>query len=172
MPQVLAKWRKSTRGDYGTVNHTRTFKLSETDQRMAVRNRTIYAIATACVVVLGLASRKYATMLPDMLGKYPGDALWALMVFTGYGVLLPATKTWKLAALAMVTAYAVEFSQLYQAAWINSIRATILGHLVLGSEFHWQDLVAYPMGVALGVVFDVFGSVESGARKGNRPPSL
>ena len=143
------------------------------DQCIAVRSRTTYAIATACVVVLGLASRKYATMLPDMLGKYPGDALWALMVFTGYGVLLPASKNWKLAALAMVTAYAVEFSQLYQAAWINSIRATTLGHLVLGSTFHWQDLIAYPIGIAIGAVFDVLGSaVGSGARKGLRPPSL
>lgn len=141
------------------------------DRCNAVRSQPLYAIATVGVVALGLASRTYAPLLPDMLGKYPGDALWALMVFTGCCVLLPATKTWKLAVLALASAYAVEFSQLYQAAWINSIRATTLGHLVLGSAFHWQDLIAYPIGVALGAALDALGlAVVCGGLKARRPP--
>lgn len=136
------------------------------------RNRTVYAIATAGVVVLGLASRKYASILPDMLGKYPGDALWALMVFMGYGVLLPSAKPWNRAAWALGTAYAVEFSQLYQASWINAIRATTVGHWVLGSAFHWQDLVAYPIGILLGLVFDVCTLAMGGCFHNRyRPPA-
>ena len=49
------------------------------------RNRMLYAIFTIIVIVLGLSSRKFAFALPDLLNDYLGDALWALMIFTGFG---------------------------------------------------------------------------------------
>jgi len=111
-----------------------------------------YLTAAVSVILLGLASRKYPGLFPAMMGKYPGDALWALMVFFGWGVVLPTARTWRLAGYAALTSYAVEFSQLYQAPWINAIRATTCGHLVLGSKFQWMDLLAYSAGIVLGVI--------------------
>ena len=49
----------------------------------------------------------------------------------------------------MAISYLDELSQLYQAAWINQIRATTIGRLVLGSAFSWLDLLAYTVGVGL-----------------------
>jgi hypothetical protein len=115
------------------------------------RNRIYYVMTTAVVVALGLASRRFPGLFPSVLGKYPGDALWTIMVFAALGVLLPRMTTLRLATLALVISFAVEFSQLYQAPWINSIRGTFLGHLVLGSGFGWGDLLAYTVGAALGV---------------------
>lgn len=113
------------------------------------RNRWVYAGLTAAVIGLGLASRTWP-LLPGLLGKYPGDALYALMAFCGLGVLLPRAATAQNAMLALGFCFAIEFSQLYQAPWIKGIRATTLGHLVLGSHFGWLDLVAYAVGVATG----------------------
>jgi len=45
----------------------------------------------------------------------------------------------------------VEFSQLYQAPWIDMVRSTLPGRLILGSTFNWPDLPAYTLGVAMGV---------------------
>jgi hypothetical protein len=118
------------------------------------RNRQRYIIATVCTIVIGLASRKFPGMLPAILGKYPGDALWATMVFFGLAVLMPKTSAIRLAVYALTFAYLIEFSQLYQAPWINSIRATTPGHLVLGNGFIWIDFVAYTIGVILGVLAD------------------
>ena len=110
-------------------------------------------------------------MFPAALGKYPGDALWALMLFAGYCTLLPRIVTWKLVALALCTSYAVEFSQLYQAPWINSIRATTFGHLALGSTFNWPDLVAYTVGVAIGAGVDMLWLAMACRRKIERSRS-
>jgi hypothetical protein len=44
----------------------------------------------------------------------------------------------------------VEFSQLHDAPWIDAMRATIPGKLILGNTFHWPDLLAYALGTALG----------------------
>ena len=56
--------------------------------------------------------------------------------------------------LAMAFSVAVELSQLYHAPWIDSIRHTTLGGLILGFGFVWSDLVCYALGVGLGVLVE------------------
>ncbi|WP_245589180.1 ribosomal maturation YjgA family protein [Chitinimonas koreensis] len=127
-------------------------------EAMKRRNLGIHACACLAVIALGLASRRFPGLFPAALGKYPGDALWALMMFFCWGILLPRASTAKVACAALATAYAVEISQLYQAPWINAVRSTTLGHLVLGSAFHWLDLLAYAIGVSAGAFVErLFG---------------
>src|SRR5258708_2710635 len=115
------------------------------------RNRIAYFAAVCVVIALGLASRRFPGSFPAFLGKYPGDALWALMVFLGWGIVLPKHSTLRIALYALVTSFLVEFSQLYQAPWINGIRGTAIGHLALGSGFAWGDMAAYAVGVGMGI---------------------
>ncbi|MEK4498681.1 ribosomal maturation YjgA family protein [Bacillus sp. FSL R12-0069] len=115
------------------------------------RNRLLYAMFTIFVIILGLSSRKFAFALPALLNDYLGDALWALMIFIGFGFLFPKIETKKLAFISLMFCYGIEVSQLYHAEWIDSIRATTLGGLVLGYGFLWSDLVAYTIGVGIGM---------------------
>ena len=46
----------------------------------------------------------------------------------------------------MILSIAVELSQLYHAPWIDSIRQTTLGGLILGFGFLWSDLACYAVG--------------------------
>ncbi|AGE78760.1 TPA: DUF2809 domain-containing protein [Bacillus thuringiensis] len=119
------------------------------------RNRVVYALFTIVVIILGLSSRKFAFALPHLLNDYLGDALWALMIFTGFGFLFPKTETKKLAFISLMFCYGIEASQLYHAEWIDSIRATTLGGLVLGYGFLWSDVVAYTIGVGVGILCEV-----------------
>jgi hypothetical protein len=119
------------------------------------RNRFYVAIGVLLVIALGLASRKFPFLFPAFLGKYPGDALWALTVFLVWAFFKPNATTLALALLGLATSYADEFSQLYQAPWINAIRRTTVGHLLLGSTFSWFDMCAYTVGVAVGVALDL-----------------
>ena len=65
--------------------------------------------------------------------------------------------------VAMAFAVAIELSQLYHAPWIDSIRRTTLGGLILGFGFLWSDLACYALGVGLGVL------VETLWRRGSAP---
>lgn len=121
-----------------------------------MRSRAWLAVGVAAVIALGLASRAFP-LFPTVFGKYPGDALWALMVFLGAALLVPRASTLKLATFAVCFSYLVEISQLYHVPWLDSIRSTTFGHLVLGSGFSWLDLVAYAIGVAGGALVDVKG---------------
>lgn len=102
------------------------------------------------MTALGLASRRYATLLPQFIAFYAGDTLWALMAFIAIGVAAPTWSTWRVLWAALGVAYAVEASQLYHAAWIDRVRATWLGGVTLGYGFLWSDLACYAVGVAAG----------------------
>lgn len=107
------------------------------------------------VVVIGLASRQFASMLPSFIGDYLGDTLWALMVFVGIGFLFTRWSSQRVAIVALLFSYAIEVSQLYHAPWIDSLRHTRFGGLVLGYGFLWSDILCYTVGVATGFLIEV-----------------
>ncbi|HEV3164650.1 MAG TPA: DUF2809 domain-containing protein [Isosphaeraceae bacterium] len=106
-------------------------------------------------IALGIGSRSFARFLPAFVAEYAGDTLWATAAFLGFGLVWPAGSIRKVAALAMAFATLIELSQLYHAPWIDSIRHTALGGLILGYEFVPSDLVCYAVGVALGAAIAV-----------------
>jgi hypothetical protein len=101
---------------------------------------------------LGLLLRSGGTPFPSAVVKYGGVALWAVVVFLGLGFILARTATITIACAAVCISWGVEFLQLYHAPWIDVIRSTRLGLLVLGSTFHSPDLMAYCLGVAFGAI--------------------
>jgi hypothetical protein len=109
----------------------------------------LYTLLFCGVIALGLSSRRYASHLPGVIATYGGDTLWAVMVFIGMGLLQPRASSLKLAVLAATISYLDELTQLYHAPWLDAIRHTMLGGLVLGYGFLWSDLVCYTMGIAV-----------------------
>ncbi|MDM5188668.1 DUF2809 domain-containing protein [Bacillus sp. DX4.1] len=124
------------------------------------RNRVIYAILIIVVIILGLSSRKMANLLPDVLNAYVGDALWALMIFSGFGFVFRRMEAKKVALISIVFCYLIELSQLYHANWIDNIRETTLGGLVLGYGFLWSDLLAYAIGIGTGLVIELLFRIK------------
>ena len=113
------------------------------------RNRIVYLISVAIVMGLGLSSRKYAGYLPEWINTYLGDALWAVMIYLFTAVLLHDRKPLQIALVSLLFCYLIEISQLYHAPWIDAIRNTRLGGLVLGFGFLWTDIIAYTMGIVV-----------------------
>ena len=119
----------------------------------------------ALAVVLSLGSRRFGGSLPGFVATYAGDTLWALAAFLCIGLLLPRASTWAVASLAMAFSSLVEVGQLYHAPWIDSIRRTTLGGLVLGFDFMWSDLACYAAGVGLGLVIERIVPHDRSARR-------
>ena len=103
---------------------------------------------------LGLASRSGILDSQSFLGAYSGDAIWAMMVYWMFRILFTSKGAKVGFLMALVFSFAIEFSQLYQADWINSIRANRLGALVLGHGFLWSDLLCYSVGIMIGFGID------------------
>ena len=111
------------------------------------RNRPLCFFCLIAVIAIGLASRRYTFLFPSFLGKYPGDALWAIMVYLCWCLSIPSVSVRNIATYALATSYLDEFSQLYQAPWMDIIRKTTVGHLIFGSTFSWLDILAYTIGI-------------------------
>jgi hypothetical protein len=83
-----------------------------------------------------------------------GDALWAATVYWMVSVAVPRTRRrWRLIA-ALGICIAVELSQLWHPQWLDSVRDTLPGHLLLGSDFDPRDLLAYAIGVLAAAMVD------------------
>ncbi|MBS7566900.1 DUF2809 domain-containing protein [Mucilaginibacter sp. Bleaf8] len=113
------------------------------------KTRLLYAGMVLLSIIIGLLSRR-----SDGIPLWIGSAFWGLMIYFIVRFLSVNWRIAKVAAITLLFCYAIELSQLYQAAWINAIRATTPGHLVLGQGFEWGDLIAYTVGIMLGCAFD------------------
>ena len=121
-----------------------------------MRNRIIYGIAIIVTILVGLFSRSDIVLMPQFVLLYVGDGIWAMLVFWLVCFFKPDWSLKYRIAAALVFAYAIEFSQFYQADWLNQIRYTRLGGLILGFTFLPSDLVAYTVGIAVGAGLDYF----------------
>ncbi|QMW05087.1 ribosomal maturation YjgA family protein [Spirosoma foliorum] len=119
------------------------------------RNRIIYGSLTLSVLLLGLASRRFMGDV-SFVKDYVGDGLWALMVYLGFATFF---NQWTARAVGLSTllfSFGIEISQIYHAPWIDTIRATRLGGLVLGFTFVWSDLLCYTIGVGVGWLVEAY----------------
>jgi len=119
------------------------------------RNRVIYSLITIGIIVLGIWSKKAHTFIPTFFNDYIGDSLWAAMIFFGFGFAFDTMKTGKVALGSILFCYIIEFSQIYHANWIDNIRNTTLGRLVLGYTFSWTDLIAYAFGIGIAIILEM-----------------
>jgi hypothetical protein len=118
------------------------------------RNRFIYFACVIIVMALGLTSRKMAVYLPEIMNEYLDDALWALMIYAGVATIFNRWEIKRVIIFALTFCYLIEISQLYHAPWIDTVRSTHLGGLVLGFGFLWSDLLAYSFGVGFGALIE------------------
>ena len=118
------------------------------------RSRMALCVLILAVIALGLASRRGYVPFPASLGNYPGDALWAWVVLLCVAWVRPAITRTRLIGWSLVIAFVIEFLQLYQAPWMQALRANKLAYLVLGNGFDPLDLLAYVVGIALGAAVD------------------
>ncbi len=113
------------------------------------KSRVAYFSLIILTIIAGLLSRHF-----KVIPLFIGDMLWALMVYFIMRFLF-LHKSKKLAGMAgLIFCFAIEFSQLYKAPWINNLRHTLFGRLVLGEGFLWSDLLCYLVGIAAGLLID------------------
>lgn len=115
-----------------------------------LKTRLIYVCAIAVLIVLGLLSRR-VSFVPESFG----DALWAVVMYCCWRILLIKRPLYIAAVCALVTSFAVEFSQLIKWEWLTRVRSTTIGHLLLGQGFLWSDLIAYTVGIAAALLCTV-----------------
>jgi Protein of unknown function (DUF2809) len=120
--------------------------------QLSFRTRVRYLVLAIGTIAVGLMVHLGGSLLSPVLRDVLGDALWAMMMVWWMGVAAPRLplRTRGLAALAVCIS--VELSQRYHTPFLDALRRTVPGHLVLGSGYDPRDLLAYTAGVIIAVV--------------------
>ena len=117
---------------------------AKTQRKAYSKLRYLYTGGIIVLICLGLLSRKIS-----FIPAFTGDALWAMMVYCCWRIVLIRRRLAMTAMAALITSYAVEFSQMLSMPWLVRLRATFLGHMLLGQGFLWSDLLAYTLGIII-----------------------
>jgi len=124
--------------------------------RRFVLNRIIYLPVILITIILGLSSRKFPHRLPSFVVDHFGDSLWAALIYFGFRTLFVQRSLFFSVCAALFFSYVIEFSQLYKADWLNNLRDTTLGAMVLGKGFLMIDLLRYSVGILAAAVMDYY----------------
>ncbi len=112
--------------------------------------RLLCALGLGIVIPLGLGSKVYTGWGQAWVDGYSGDILFELAWIFFIACLRPRISAWKLSLWVFGLTSVVEALQLWQPAWLQAIRATLPGKLLLGSQFVWADFLYYAIGCVLG----------------------
>ena len=121
---------------------------------MPIQRKILVSLIGIIVLIpLGLYSR-HLKWIPEETG----DALWAMMVFCLWRIILVKQSLRLVAIISLTHSFLVEFSQILRWSWLVSFRSTFIGHMMLGQGFLWTDLLAYLIGILL--IFCLFQRME------------
>ena len=109
-------------------------------------------ISILIIVPLGYVVRFYGAApewLNDLFGSVAYEIFWILLV----ALIFPkASPLWTAVAVCLATCV-IEFLQLWHPPFLEAMRATFLGRLILGTTFNWSDFISYFLGSFLGWVW-------------------
>ncbi len=130
-------------------------KLVGNEIRSMQNRRVIYAALAVAVFTVGVLSRTIETH-SVLLGKYLGDALYAIIF---YACLAGAFPNQSILARATVITIFVVLVECFQLTGIPlKLRQGNLFEklvsVVLGTKFSWYDMLAYAVGIATIIAVD------------------
>ena len=123
------------------VQHHRVFKY-----------RIALLISLMMIVPLGYVVRFHGPApewLNDSFGSIAYEIFWILLI----ALLFPQASPFSTAVGVCLATCVLEFLQLWQPPFLQAMRATLAGRLVLGNSFTWSDFPSYFIGSFLGWVW-------------------
>jgi hypothetical protein len=116
-------------------------------------SRAGYVTLALATIAIGLLVHLEIVPLGPAARDIAGDALWAAMMLYWIGALVPGARLRTRMVVAFGICAMVELTQLIHTPRLDAVRATRIGHLILGSGFDGRDFVAYAVGVFIAAAF-------------------
>lgn len=113
------------------------------------RQRLVFLVNILAIVPSGYVIR-FSHILPEYFHDAGGSIAYQILLMLLVLFIYPLANLRLTAIWVCVISCAIELLQLYQPPWLQSIRATLAGRLILGTTFLWSDFPAYSIGSYLG----------------------
>lgn len=131
--------------------------------------KLFYLVVFIFCTWLAIATRTHRAWFHPLAAAYGGDVIWAGMFLFLLRIFFMTIQLYKLALICYGFGVADELLQLYHAPWIESIRQTRIGGLVLGFGFLWSDMLCYAIGTL--IAYALISFIERNDKKKHEPPA-
>jgi hypothetical protein len=108
-------------------------------------------IKLALVIILipiGLLTKVYNGFESEFITNYVGGVIYVVFFIVLTSLVFPKRKPFIISLIVLFITCSLEFSQLIQSSFLNSLRTHFIIRSLIGSVFNWFDFV-----------FDFFGTV-------------
>lgn len=116
--------------------------------------RTMYVCMAVVLIPFGLGTKSYHGPLQSWIHSYAGDVLVAIFLYLLLRGVLPRLSPAICGLTILCVSIVVECSQLFTSPFLEQLRQTFPGRVILGASFDWIDLLCYALGVGLAVSLD------------------
>ncbi|MBD2018106.1 DUF2809 domain-containing protein [Microcoleus sp. FACHB-53] len=121
----------------------------KSQQHRFFKYRLALLISLLIILPLGYMIRFHGATpewMNDLFGSIAYEIFWILLI----ALLFPkASPLWMAIGVCLATCV-VEFLQLWHPPFLEAMRATLPGRLVLGNSFTWSDFLSYFIGSFFG----------------------
>ncbi|MCP5023168.1 MAG: DUF2809 domain-containing protein [bacterium] len=115
--------------------------------------RQSYGISLFATLAIGVATQFVEGASLEWIARHLGGTfyvlLWIFLTLTAF----PKWRAPVVCAAALFATILVECAQLSHPAWLEAIRSTRPGRLLLGSDYDWMDFPYYGLGYLVGLVW-------------------
>ncbi len=112
--------------------------------------RRVYLILLVLLVPIGFATKFYPGPANDWVSDSLGGVLYVMFWILLAMAIHPRARIGVVALAVLAATSVLEVLQLWHPVWLAPIRATFLGHAVLGNTFSWLDFPYYVIGALAG----------------------
>ena len=110
----------------------------------------LYLLVTSVLIgATGYWLRFLAPIPPEWRDHTGGISYVVFWIFV-LAIFCPRMKAWRIALTILAITCALEFAQLWHPLWLERVRRTFPGRVILGTTFDWYDFPPYFVGALLG----------------------
>jgi len=106
-------------------------------------------ISLLIIIPLGFATKFYhgiyANWVNNSLCGVFYEIFWCLVIFFIFFRLSP----FRIVIIVFIVTSALEFTQLYKAPFLETVRKNFIGRMLIGNSFTWTDFLYYLIGCIL-----------------------
>lgn len=109
------------------------------------------ALMVGIIIILPLGYWvRFHSPAPEWLNDMLGSLAYQILLMMLVAYCLPKASLAWVAVWVCLASCAIEFLQLWQPPFLQAIRATLPGRLILGNTFGWSDFPPYFIGSFVG----------------------
>jgi hypothetical protein len=119
-------------------------------RKLRFNPRFLAFLSLVIIVPIGISTKFYHGIGVQWVRDYLGDVLYEMAWCWFLFIFFPTKKAvWRIPLSVFVVTCCLEFLQLWHPAWLQAIRATFAGRMLLGTTFVTADFFYYAIGCLL-----------------------